>query len=223
MILDKALSLPRNIKRLLLVGFDLILLPFALWCSFSLRLGEFFVPQGQREGVVYLFIIGPVLCIPIFIRFGLYHAIVRYMGYVAMLTIVKAVSLYTLVLGLLILLSGYSGVPRSVILINWLMVVLLIGCSRALARWWLRGSFNLPSRRAAKKRVAIYGAGSAGVQIQAALANGDQFQPVAFIDDNPALQDNFIEGLRVHPFSSLSRLIESQKITEVMIAMPSVP
>jgi FlaA1/EpsC-like NDP-sugar epimerase len=103
------------------------------------------------------------------------------------------------------------------------MVVLLIGCSRALARWWLRGSFNLPSRRAARKGVVIYGAGNAGVQIQAALSNGDQFKPVAFIDDNPALQGSFIEGLRVHPFSSLARLIENEKITEVLIAMPSIP
>lgn len=229
MIVSKILALPRNVKRVIVLSLDLLIVPFALWCSFSLRLGEFFVPDSlsfipaeARQEIIYLFLIAPLIAIPIFIRFGLYRAIIRYIGFVAMWAIVKAVSLYTLVFGLFILLSGMPGVPRSVILINWLMVVLLIGSTRALGRWWLSGSFNLSSRGEDKRKVVIYGAGDAGVQIAAALGSGSDLRPVAFIDDNPALQGNYIEGYRVYPFSKLDSLIANYGVKEVLLAMPSV-
>ena len=218
MIVSKVLSLPRNQKRLIVLSLDLLIVPFALWCSFSLRLGVFFspedlsfVPAAARSEVLYLFLIAPVAAIPIFIKFGLYRAIIRYVGFVAMWSIVKAVSLYTAVFAVLIVLIGMPGVPRSVIIINWLLLVLLIGGTRALGRWWLTGSFSLVLHGKTKSKVIIYGAGHAGVQIASALAGGSEFQPIAFIDDNPALQGNYIEGYRVYPFSKLSSLKKTLK------------
>ena len=222
MIVSKVLSLPRNVKRLIVLSLDLLIVPFALWCSFSLRLGTFFVPEGPRADVGYLFLVAPMIAIPIFIRFGLYRAIIRYVGLVAMWTIVKAVSLYTLVFGIVILLSGIWGVPRSVILINWLMVVLLVGSTRALGRWWLTGVISLSPKDSSRSKVVIYGAGDAGVQIAAALRNSPTLQPVAYIDDNKALQGSYIEGFRVYPFRKLSSLIDKLGVSEVLIAMPSV-
>jgi FlaA1/EpsC-like NDP-sugar epimerase len=229
MIISKIISLPRNVKRLIVILLDLIVVTFALWGSFSLRLGVFFapadlsfVPQEARGNVAYLFLIAPIIAIPIFVKFGLYRAIIRYVGFVAMWAIIKAVSLYTAVFGVVILLSGIPGVPRSVILINWLLLVLLIGATRALGRWWLTGSFNLSSRSDNRKKVVIYGAGDAGVQIASALSGGSEFQPIAFIDDNPALQGRNIEGCHVYPFSRLGSLIEDFEVKEVLIAMPSV-
>jgi len=222
-IVEKVLSLPRITKRLIVLGFDLLAIPFALWCSFSLRLGEFFVPEGKYQDAVYLFVLAPAIAVPIFIKFGLYRAIIRYIGFVAMWTIVKVVTLYTLVFGTLILLAGLSSVPRSVILINWLMVVLLVGCARAVARWWLRGRHKSAKALGYRARVVIYGAGDAGVQIVAALANGSALQPVAFIDDNMSLHGSHIEGLRVYPMHQLSELIKEKSVSEVVMAMPSVP
>jgi UDP-N-acetylglucosamine 4,6-dehydratase len=231
MIVSKILALPRNAKRLIVVLLDLMIIPFALWGSFSLRLGVFFdpeelsfVPPEARADVAYLFIflIAPVIAIPIFVKFGLYRAIIRYVGLVAMWAIIKAVSLYTAVFGVFILLSGIPGVPRSVFLINWLLLVLLIGATRALGRWWLTGSFNLASKSDDRTNVVIYGAGDAGVQISSALSSGSEFQPIAFIDDNPALHGRNIEGYRVYPFSKLRSLIEDFEVKEVLIAMPSV-
>ena len=229
MIVSKILSLPRNIKRSIVLSMDLLIVPFALWCSFSLRLGVFFAPQDltfvsaeARSEVLYLFLIAPVIAIPIFIKFGLYRAIIRFVGFVAMWSIIKSVSLYTAVIAVVILLSGMPGVPRSVIIINWLVLILLIGCTRAVGRWWLTGSFNPASRGIAKSKVVIYGAGHAGVQIASALASGSELQPVAYIDDNPALQGNYIEGYRVYPLSKLGSLIEDFGVREVIMAMPSV-
>jgi len=229
MIVSKILSLPRNMKRLIVLSLDLLTIPFALWCSFSLRLGVFFtlddlnfVPGEARQEVLYLFLIAPLIAIPIFIKLGLYRALIRYMGFVAMWTVLKAVSLFTALFGVFILLSGMPGVPRSVIIINWILLVLLIGATRAWGRWWLTGSFHSFSRGANRTKVVIYGAGNAGVQIATALASGDEFQPIAFIDDNPALQGNYIEGCRVYPFDKLSGLIEDFEAKEVLMAMPSV-
>lgn len=229
MFVSKILSLPRNFKRLIVLVLDLLIVLLALWGSFSLRLGVFFtpgdltfVPAAERGEVLYLFLIAPVIAIPIFVKLGLYRAIIRYVGFVAMWSIVKAASLYTLVFAVFILLSGMPGVPRSVIIINWLLVVLLVGCTRALGRWWLSGSFNFAARGETRSKVVIYGAGKAGVQIAEALASGSELEPIAFIDDNPALQGNFIEGCRVYPFSKLSSLIEDYNVKEVLMAMPSV-
>ena len=210
------LSLPRNVKRMIVLSIDVILLPLALWISFSLRLGEFYVPQGS---IVYLFVAGPVIAVPIFIRLGLYRAIIRYLGFVAMWTIIKAVSLYTLAWGVFVLLTATPGVPRSVLLINWLMAILLVGGTRAMARWWLSGAFRSGRKSVHKKKVTIYGAGAAGIQIANALSNSNRFKPVAFIDDNPGLQGNTIGGLRVYPFSELGLVIENLGVSEVLLGL----
>ncbi len=219
MLTSKILNLPRTTKRLIVLGVDLLLLPLALWASFSLRLGELYVPVDK---VNYLFLVLPLIAVPIFGRFGLYRAIIRYIGFKAMWAVVQAVSLYTLVWGVLVLLSGIVGVPRSVLLINWLVTILLIGGSRAVARWWLSGSFKPAATAVGKKKVIIYGAGSAGIQIANALASSAGFNPVAFIDDSHSLQRNYIQGLRIHPFSKISSLIEKFEVDQVLLAMPSI-
>jgi len=218
MIIDKVLKLPRNAKRLIILSVDLMLLPLALWASFSLRLGEFYVPQNE---FIYLFLATPFLAIPIFIKFGLYRTIIRYISFLAMWAVVKAVTLYTLTWGVLVLLSGVAGVPRSVLIINWLVAILLIGGSRAIARWWLTGNFNFSPANGQQKKVVIYGAGAAGIQIASALTDNNELAPVVYIDDDQTLQGHYIRGLPVYPFDKLSSIIEKFSVTEVLLAMPS--
>jgi FlaA1/EpsC-like NDP-sugar epimerase len=220
MLSSKILNYRRSAKRIIVLMVDLLLLPLALWASFSLRLGEFYLPTGE---VVYLFAAVPFIAIPIFVRFGLYRAVIRYIGFLAMWAVVKAVSLYTLVWGTVVLLGAISGVPRSVLLINWFVTLLLVGGTRALARWWLTGNLKLNQDNLEKKQVAIYGAGAAGIQIATGLSGSSDFNPIAFVDDNRSLQGNYIHGLRVYSPSRLSRIIEDLSISEVLLAMPSVP
>ncbi len=209
---------------------DILLIPTALWLAFSLRLGELYLPEG---GIPYLFLLAPLISVPVFIRFGLYNAIIRYIGFHALWTVIQAVSLYALLWGVLALLSGVDGLlPRSVILINWLVAIMLVGGSRMLARWWLSGvnplqrinslnALRADRKNIMRKKVVIYGAGSAGIQLASALSVGSEYRPIAFIDDDKRLKNHQINGFRVHPFTHLGRLIEKRKVTDVLLAIPS--
>ena len=213
------LSLSRIVKRLIMLSVDVLLIVTILMLSFSMRLGEWFWPQGD---LVYLLFFAPLVAIPIFIKFGLYRAIVRYIGFKALWVIVQAVTLYALVWGVIVLLSGVQSVPRSVILINWILGMLLIGGSRIIGRWWFSDkksySVNAIDKR---KNVLVYGAGSAGIQLATALTYSQELNPIAFIDDEPTLTNHQIMGLKVYSSNNLGGLVASMKIEEVLLAMPS--
>lgn len=213
------LSLSRFHKQLVMLITDMMMLFFALWASFSMRLGQFYIPEKAQ---LWLILIAPFIAIPIFIKFGLYRAIVRYIGFKALWTIIQAVSFYAVIWSALIFLSGINGVPRSVTLINWLAAILLIGGSRMVVRWWFAGVeiTNLTYKKE-KRHVAIYGAGTAGIQLASVLGFSKEYAPVAFIDDYKELQNNTINGLRVYPITELDKLIIQLDIDEIFLALPS--
>ena len=217
------IGLKRHSKAFILISIDVFFVWFALWSAFSLRWGELYVPKGD---VWYLFAIAPMIAVCVFIRLGLYRAIIRYIEIRALWTIIQATSLYALIFALVWYESGIKFIPRTVSPINWLLVMLLVGSSRLFARWWLGETyFRLGGLRdttdVRKKNVLIYGAGSAGVQLASALVHGREFRPIAFIDDDSALHKSKINGLRIYPFSDLSYLIERYQISDVLLAMPS--
>jgi FlaA1/EpsC-like NDP-sugar epimerase len=216
------ISRSRRVKRAVTLLFDFIIITLALWIAFSLRLGEFYLPE---RNVVWLFIIAPFIATPIFIKLGLYRAIIRYIGFHSLWVVVKAVSLYSLLIALFVLLAGIEVVPRSVHLINWLVALLLVGGSRMIVRWWLAGAVNASSGSSASasavRNVVIYGAGSSGMQLLDQLSTKNGMTVVAFIDDEPSLHRRQIRDIRVHPFSHLSRLIEHYAVKTVLLAMPS--
>jgi UDP-N-acetylglucosamine 4,6-dehydratase len=215
------LGLKRSQKRLLSLTVDFLMIPIVLWLSFSFRLDRLYLPDPHQY---WIFLAAPMIAIPIFIRMGLYRAIIRYIGFHALWTVIKSVALYTLLWSLLVLLAKVNGVPRSVYILNFLLAMLSIGGSRMVARWVFSGSGLAMSRPGyiQRKNVVIYGAGSAGMQLAVALGMSKELKPIAFIDDNHALHNLHINGLKVHSFSHLSLLIESKAVEEVLLALPSV-
>jgi UDP-N-acetylglucosamine 4,6-dehydratase len=213
------ISLSRISKRLIMLFFDAFLIIAILVSSFSMRLGEWFWPKDDIQFLIYF---APLVAIPIFIWFGLYRAIVRYIGFKALWVIVQAVSLYSLFWGVIVLLSGIQGIPRSVILINWMLGILLVGGSRIIGRWWFSDkkphSVNTFNKR---KNVLVYGAGSAGIQLATALSYSQELNPLAFIDDEASISNHQIMGLKVYSSDNLKELVFSKKIEEVLLAMPS--
>ncbi|PCI17754.1 MAG: polysaccharide biosynthesis protein [Piscirickettsiaceae bacterium] len=213
------LSQNRQVKRGITLLFDLVVLLLALWLSFSLRLGELYWPKAN---IGYLFLFAPFLAVPIFIKLGLYRAIIRYLGFYSLWVVVKAVSLYALLLAVVVLLARIEGVPRSVHIINWVLVLLGIGGSRMIARWWFAGLLDGNKKLTSVHKMVIYGAGASGVQLADQLSLRNDIVVAGFIDDDESLHRRQIHNLRVFPFTHLSRLVERNGVTDILLAMPSV-
>ncbi len=207
----------RNTQRLLLVAIDFIALPVALWVGYALRLGEWW-PQDMGSAW-WLFIAAPVVAVPIFVRMGLYRAVLRYVGSKALITIVKAVTITTLVLLALLVMSQTHGIPRSVFFSFWLVSLLFIAGSRLFLRGYIH---SYTGRRKNKQPVAVYGAGSVGAELVKAMQSGWEYEPVAFLDDIPEKQGSEIHGIKVHSPDELPKLIEKFDMTQVLLAMPTL-
>ena len=200
-LLQKFTILPRSAKRLIMILVDTVLLISSLWLSFSLRLEEWYWPlEGIEDEVIWLILFAPVLAIPAFMYFGLYRTIIRYLGAKAIRSLVLAVSFYVLIWGVLALLSGVEGIPRSVVLINGLISLLTIGGSRIFARWLFSiVGFN-GKNKDTHVRVLIFGAGGAGRQLATGLTQSREYHLCGFVDDQKELQGRELFGV---PLSSL--------------------
>ena len=214
------LELPRKTKQTLILSFDVIAVIGCLFASFSIRLGYFYYPTGDNNLLLIIFA-APLLALPIFIRFGLYHTVIRYVGFRALWRINQAATLYSILWGLIGLMFAFYDIPRSVILINWLLVMIVVGGSRLFIRWLLSVS-NLDNHFLIKNSVLIYGAGSAGRQLSTALNESREYKPVAFIDDANELYRHYINGLEVFSQDDLEDLIKKENIKEVLLAMPAL-
>ena len=207
-------SLPRNSKQLIMIFIDAIAIVLILFSSFSIRLGVWYWPSDNLYWVIFG---APIISIPIFISFNLYRSIIRYIGFNSLWSIFKAVSLYSLIWGVIGFMAATEGIPRSVILINWFLGVLVFSGLRIVAKWLLS------NRELEKnKNVVIYGAGSAGQQLYIALMETNDYRPVAFLDDNFEIQKQTINGVEIFPPNYLSRLLNKKDVSEVLLAMPSI-
>lgn len=223
------LSLPRRNKRALQVVTDVILVWLALWLAFLVRLGtdEMYEPVQVH---LWLFASAPLIAIPIFIRFGMYRAVMRYFGNDALIVIGKAVSLSSLLLALVVYWhSNHSAiVPRSIIFNYWWLSLVMIGGLRLIMRQYFLGDWftarqHVPftNREDGLPKVAVYGAGAAGNQLVAALRIGRAMRPVAFIDDDESVADRVISGLQVFRSRDIQRVIDVTGAEEILLAIPS--
>ena len=220
-MINRMIGLSRINKQLIMLLVDSILLVLILLASFSIRLGYWYFPQSDLIWVIFG---APVVASIIFVRFGLYRAVIRYVGFKALWSIVQAVSLYALVWGVIGFMAAVDGIPRSVILINWALSLLVIGGLRFVARWLLTRDGNLKSSAqsgANCKKVLVYGAGDAGIQLVSALVHSSEYKPVGFIDDLKELQGHQITGLNVYSIDVIEGVISKLNVDEVLIAMPS--
>ncbi|WP_442592954.1 polysaccharide biosynthesis protein [Parapusillimonas sp. JC17] len=230
---DRLLALPRAQKRMLQITVDIVLIWSTLWLAFYLRLdgAELIEPFG---GHAWLFLLAQLLTLPLFVRFGLYRAVMRYVGYQALMSIACAITISALLLALAIYLYNDPPalIPRSVVVIYWVCSLLFIGGLRLLMRQYFSKSplLKLPAQvlsrhmkgsSAPQTKVAIYGAGAAGNQLLSALRFSHRMVPVAFIDDNIELKGQKIAGLPVYEPNDLTRLIRDTGTQEVLLALPS--
>jgi len=216
-VLNKLINLSRHSKKLVLLFVDSLLIVSALLASFSLRLEYLYLPNGD---LIWMIFGAPIIAIPIFVRFGLYHAVTRYIGFKDLWSVVQATTLYALLWGVIGFMAAVGGI-RSVVLINCLLVIVFIGGTRMIGRWLLKSAENRDNS-IERTNVVIYGAGSAGRQLSIALTQSGEYSPMAFIDDNSEMHRQSINGIPVVSKDNFESLIEEKNVSEVLLAIPSL-
>ncbi|ODS23395.1 capsular biosynthesis protein [Candidatus Endobugula sertula] len=196
---------------------DLVALPLALWSGYALRLSDWW-PHFYLVSSWWLFIVIPIVGVCIFMRLGLYRAVVRFIGVQAIWAVTKGVMLLALLLWSLATIFQLSPYPRSAPIIFALAALVYVGGSRLLIRhyyhWLIRYHLN-------KDAVLIYGAGGAGIQLATALSDGREYYPIGFIDDDKSLWGATIKGLTVYSPLKIKSMIGDIKIKQVLLAVPN--
>lgn len=213
-------TMPRIWKRIIMILFDFCALALALWASFSVRFGLWSPPTTVIEFLIILS--APTVAIPIFVRLGLYRAVIRFLPERALWTVLQATTLAALFWVLLVFLTqlaGYYVVPRSVPILYWALATVIVGSSRFLAKrlLWTGVNGSTPNRP-----IAVYGAGQSGTQLVDALHRQGAHRVVAFIDDDSSLHGHDIMNIRVFAPSSLDTLVEQYGIQEVILSISSL-
>lgn len=160
----------------------------------------------------------PFITLPIFIRLGLYRAVIRFIDQKIINLVVIGVSLSVLALGFISVMTHMEAVSRAVFIIYWLGAMLYVGGSRLLARAYFSG-FQTAHQGI---KIAIYGAGKAGMQLAKALQVTQEYHCIAFIDDDQQMQGSAIAGIKVYAATDIQQLIDKQDIKEVLLALPTI-
>ncbi len=210
------IPLSRSIKQILMMLADSIMIVVALSLSFTLLEKDFFA----LDPLFYFYLaIATALSILVFVRIGLYRAIVLYMGLQSGFVLLQGVTVATCFLAASYFFSlTPESTDYSILPIFWMIALLFIGGSRFLAKVLLQ---SLIQNFRPKEPVIIYGAGSSGMQLVVAFQNGDQYLPVAFVDDSHHMLGSTVHGIRVHSPNSLYELIESFSVRQILLAIPS--
>ena len=213
------LSLPRWAKRSVVLVIDTGLCIFTVWLAFYLRLGEIITLQGNALAAA---IVSIGIGIPIFIASGLYRAIFRYSGWPALMAVARAIAIYGILYASLFTAIGVQNVPRTVGVIQPIILLLFVGASRAVARIWLGDQYQSALNQASRVNILVYGAGASGRQFVDAVANSPEMQVVGFLDDDDRLSGHVLNGQPIHNPKDLDYLVTTLNVSIVLLAMPSL-
>ena len=217
-IIAALLAIPRIYKRMIALLVDACLCVITVWLAYCLRL-DGWVSLHERDMLPV--IVSLLLALPVFISFGLYRAIFRYAGVAAFVAILRAITIYFLGYMAAFTIISVPGVPRTIGILQPLLLLVFISVSRLAARYWLGADYRTELRRNSRPNVLIYGAGTAGRQIAAALEGSPELKVVGFVDDDSRMQGSILRGLPIWPPNDLEALVASRKVKEVLLALPS--
>tara|TARA_B100000575_G_C23125234_1_gene651844 strand:- start:525 stop:2465 length:1941 start_codon:yes stop_codon:yes gene_type:complete len=213
------ISLPRYAKKLATIIFDLGLCALCTWLAFYLRL-EKFISINELNLIAVLLSI--FLAVPIFWILGLYREIFRYTGLSIFFSISIAILIYALIYFSVIGIYVIEGIPRSIGIIQPLLLFFSITGSRLLVKYLLITNYYPNINSKLKKKVLIYGAGNAGRQLLTSLENNSEFEVVGFIDDDVRLHNQVMLGQTIFPQHKLKDLVKTKNVNLVLLALPSI-
>jgi len=200
-----------------MIAVDSALVMSILLTSFSIRFSYFYWPENEMIWVIFG---SPLIAIPVFFTFKMYHSVIRYIGSKALYSIFQAVTLYSVLWGLVDEMFTLQVIPRSVIFINWMLCLILITSSRVIAR--LIFADRSVTKLNKRNNVIIYGAGRAGIELSRSLNSTGRYSHIAYLDDNEKLSDSIINGVYVFDPSQVELLINKYQVENIFIALPSI-
>ena len=214
------MSLTQGNKKFLALFFDLTASLCSVWLAFSFRYDSVRLPEGQ-EWIVYL--LAPLLMLPIFITKGLYRAIYRYHGLSAFITIIKAVVIYAFFLIVVLLFLHIPVIPRSIVFLQPIIILLITLFSRGFIRYWFSFHRNKNNNiNSSPEQILIYGACLSGLQLQSVISSHPNLDIAGFIDDDPSLYGRTINGHMVFSPGEALLLIQRHNIKNILLASPTI-
>jgi len=211
------LNLQRNSKQVIAIITDIGLCVIFTWLAFYLRLEKFIKINDITILSVFISI---CLAIPIFWLSGLYKMMFRFAGLSIILNVALASLAYGLLYFSIIGIYGIQGIPRSIGIIQPLLLFLGILSSRVIIKYLFNKILIENIRN--KKNVLIYGAGSAGRQLLASLENNPEMKVVGFLDNNKKLHNQILFGQTIYDPLNINELINKKNISLVLLALPSI-
>ena len=205
--------LHRRSKQLVMLCADVVALPAALITAMTLRYGSADAAWGS--GVVQIALAAVATTIPLFIRLGLYRAVIRFLGVQVVFAISIGVGISTVVVAALSQLLLEPRPALEVFVIYFVLASWYVASTRLIAREFLRLRISDVSW------VVIYGAGAAGAQVVSALKARGGYRPAAIVDDNPSMVGVQVSGVRVYSPERLPELRRKYGVSIVLLAMPS--
>ena len=210
-IAQRVVTLPRRIKRAIMLIADGIATPTCLALSLWLV-----APAAPLWASSWPWFVSTAIAVYSFRSFGLYRSIVRFMGLELIVAVFKSVTITAIGLTLMTVLLDSTLVALKIGAVFWLALVVYVSGSRIVVRLFLQ------TGRATADRVIIYGAGNAGAQLLSAISRGGRFTPVAFVDDSLSSHGTVINGIEVYSPDALPGLMESLRVSRVLLALPSI-
>jgi FlaA1/EpsC-like NDP-sugar epimerase len=211
------LDLPRSAKKMIALLNDMSLCVICVVGAFYLRLEQFIPLKGPVITAAWTSV---VLAIPIFWLSGLYRTIFRYSGSSIIFSVSIAVIIYGLLYFCVFGLYKVEGAPRSIGILQPMLLFFAVICSRLCVKFILGTSFYKKNK--SYKTTLIYGAGSAGRQLASSLNTSIEYKVVGFLDDDDRLQGQVLQGLSIYNINQLEKLIPSKNIELVLLALPLI-
>ena len=218
-ISQSILHLPRFAKQSIAFIVDLILCTLSTWLAFYLRLDEFILIKGAALNAVLFSI---VIALPVFWLAGLYRTIFRYSGVSIMFSVSIALFIYGSLYFLVIGVYGILGVPRSIGVIQPMLLFFVIVGVRLFAKYFFSGNYFLKKNYEYLRKAFVYGAGNAGQQLVSALANSNELKVVGFLDDDDRLHGQVLQNQKIYSPLKIANLIKSKEAQLVLLALPSI-
>jgi len=210
------INFPRYIKRIIAILIDISLCIFCTWLAFFLRLEEFI---KINDVTILAVAISILLAIPIFWLTGMYKTIFRFQGSSIIFTVFIATSTYALFYFVVISIYGIQGIPRSIGIIQPILLFSLVLAARISIKFLFLSDFKQSKN---KTNIVIYGAGSAGRQLLISLESNPEMKVVGFLDDNSQFHKQKILGQTVYDPLNIEKIIKKKNIELVLLALPSI-